>query len=577
MPYFGNNPSPLLLNTVAQNGKEMTLDADADTSITADTDDQIDIKIGGADDFQFTANTFTAQSGSTIAAQALTATTITASGIVKTDDTTEATSTTDGSLQTDGGLSVVKDAVFGDDVKLLSDSAVLSFGADSEVTLTHAADTGLTLNTGWTVTGTSTLNNDVTFTGDNYNVVWDKSANDLTFGDNAKLNFGASDDLSIYHDGSNTYIDESGTGALFIRSSRVSMHKYTGETMINAAADSSVSLYYDDAKMLETTTRGAVVGGTTGETFNSGMSSLQVGRGAIQQWNAANGATYLTSNLVYNTSSNWEYINGGGANVLSLNNGSLYYYHAQNGSDGGTATLIERMRLYNNNSNNDNYNYLLANRNSVSTYLINEHSSDPYGVYIQFTQASPDNNDEYFLTCHDSTTARLRIYSDGDVVNHDNSYGSSSDERLKQDIVDANSQWDDIKNIKIRNFKKKDDIEKYGDKAWSQIGVIAQELETVSPKLIRETAPSESDVAIDSEFGTVVDDTDKPTYYTEADTIPDGKKVGDVKGYEKKVEAKSNVKAVMYSVLYMKAVKALQEAMTRIETLEAKVKTLEEA
>jgi hypothetical protein len=79
MPYFGNNPSPLLLNTVAQNGKEMTLDADADTSITADTDDQIDIKIGGADDFQFTANTFTAQSGSTIAAQALTATTITTS------------------------------------------------------------------------------------------------------------------------------------------------------------------------------------------------------------------------------------------------------------------------------------------------------------------------------------------------------------------------------------------------------------------------------------------------------------------------------------------------------------------
>ncbi len=146
MPYFGNNPSPLLLNTVAQNGKEMTLDADADTSITADTDDQIDIKIGGADDFQFTANTFTAQSGSTIAAQALTATTITASGIVKTDDTTDATSTTDGSLQTDGGLSVVKDAVFGDDVKLLSDSAVLSFGADSEVTLTHVADTGLNLN-----------------------------------------------------------------------------------------------------------------------------------------------------------------------------------------------------------------------------------------------------------------------------------------------------------------------------------------------------------------------------------------------------------------------------------------------
>ena len=72
------------------------------------------------------------------------ATTVT--GILKTDDTTEATSTTDGSLQTDGGLSVVKDAVFGDDVKLLSDSSVVSFGADSDVTLTHVADTGLTLS-----------------------------------------------------------------------------------------------------------------------------------------------------------------------------------------------------------------------------------------------------------------------------------------------------------------------------------------------------------------------------------------------------------------------------------------------
>ena len=127
-------------------GRELVLDADGDTTITADTDDQIDIKIAGADDFQFTANTFTAQSGSTIAAQALTATTVTASGIVKTDDTTEATSTTDGSLQTDGGLSVAKDAVFGDDVKLLSDSAVLNFGADSDVSLTHVADTALLLN-----------------------------------------------------------------------------------------------------------------------------------------------------------------------------------------------------------------------------------------------------------------------------------------------------------------------------------------------------------------------------------------------------------------------------------------------
>jgi len=71
---------------------------------------------------------------------------ITSSGIVKTDDATEATSTTDGSLQTDGGLSVVKDAVFGDDVFLLSDSAVLNIGADSDAKLTHDGTSGLTIS-----------------------------------------------------------------------------------------------------------------------------------------------------------------------------------------------------------------------------------------------------------------------------------------------------------------------------------------------------------------------------------------------------------------------------------------------
>ena len=77
---FGDSGDKLLFTTgtnLDMNGVELILDADADTSITADTDDQIDIKIAGDDDFQFTANTFTAQSGSTIAAQAITATTVT--------------------------------------------------------------------------------------------------------------------------------------------------------------------------------------------------------------------------------------------------------------------------------------------------------------------------------------------------------------------------------------------------------------------------------------------------------------------------------------------------------------------
>lgn len=54
------------LTNIDIDGTELVLDADGDTSITADTDDQIDIRIAGADDFQFTANTFTILSGSTL-------------------------------------------------------------------------------------------------------------------------------------------------------------------------------------------------------------------------------------------------------------------------------------------------------------------------------------------------------------------------------------------------------------------------------------------------------------------------------------------------------------------------------
>lgn len=75
-------------------GKELILDADADTSITADTDDQIDIKVSGADDFRITANTFTALSGSTIAtdtiAEVTSATGVTIDGALIKDNTTSA-------------------------------------------------------------------------------------------------------------------------------------------------------------------------------------------------------------------------------------------------------------------------------------------------------------------------------------------------------------------------------------------------------------------------------------------------------------------------------------------------------
>ena len=87
-----------------------------------------------------TADMVSATSGGTFSGN------VTHSGTVTVDDTTDSTSTTTGSIQTDGGLGVAKDLVVGDDVLLKSDAAVVKFGADSDVTLTHVADTGLLLN-----------------------------------------------------------------------------------------------------------------------------------------------------------------------------------------------------------------------------------------------------------------------------------------------------------------------------------------------------------------------------------------------------------------------------------------------
>lgn len=137
-----------------------------------------------------------------------------------------------------------------------------------------------------------------------------------------------------------------------------------------------------------------------------------------------------------------------------------------------------------------------------------------------------------------NSTTHLIIETDGDVKNTNNSYGSLSDSRIKKDIADASSQWDDIKALKIRKYKLATQPAPYNEQF--QIGVIAQELEAAGMSgLIKESDPD--------------------TKHLEYDPSLVGEKV----------------KSVKYSVLYMKAIKALQEAMIKIEALEARVTTLE--
>ncbi|MDA9585287.1 hypothetical protein N9R51_00595 [Candidatus Pelagibacter sp.] len=100
---------------VDMNANELILDLDADTSLHASTDDQIDIKIGGADDFRFTANTFTALAGSTITGPTIVGSTSVQTPLIEFTDGDDAMTIADGGVVTfaqapvfpDGSLALV--------------------------------------------------------------------------------------------------------------------------------------------------------------------------------------------------------------------------------------------------------------------------------------------------------------------------------------------------------------------------------------------------------------------------------------------------------------------------------------
>jgi len=167
------------------------------------------------------------------------------------------------------------------------------------------------------------------------------------------------------------------------------------------------------------------------------------------------------------------------------------------------------------------------------------------------TNTDADNID--YLQCRRiDNQAQLIIAGTGNVTNLNNSYGATSDVKLKENIADASSQWDDIKAVKVRKYSFKTE----NADAATQIGVIAQELETAGMG------------------GLVVDKSDE--IFDERKTITDNGEQVENPDFGKHLSfAETVTKEVKYSVLYMKSIKALQEAMTRIETLETKVAALE--
>ena len=103
---------------------------------------------------------------------------------------------------------------------------------------------------------------DVDMAGANYNLVWDYSESALEFKDNAKAIFGSSDDLQIFHDASNSYIRDMGTGNLNITGSQIVLaNSAFNENMITATENDSVDLFFNGVKKFETASGGVSLTG----------------------------------------------------------------------------------------------------------------------------------------------------------------------------------------------------------------------------------------------------------------------------------------------------------------------------
>ena len=139
------------------------------------------------------------------------------------------------------------------------------------------AGTALLSNAGNVFTGITTftgvnITDDITFNGASYNVVWDKSDNQLEFGDNAKISFGASSDLQLYHNGSDSFVAETGTGQLKISGSagvHIMKHDHV-EYMASFYHDSDVQLFFNNNLKFKTTNTGVNITGICTATSFSG-------------------------------------------------------------------------------------------------------------------------------------------------------------------------------------------------------------------------------------------------------------------------------------------------------------------
>jgi len=161
---------------------------------------------------------------------------------------------------------------------IIANNATFSGNVSIAKTLTYMDVTNID------AVGIVTFQDDVQYNGSGAgisSVFWDKSANEFKFKDGVKLSFGDAQDLNLYHSGVNSFIDDSGTGSLYISAASdvfIRSHS-TNKTMFRGTAGGEAGLYSNSNKRIETTGYGATVFGTT-ETQKLNVTGISTFAGA---------------------------------------------------------------------------------------------------------------------------------------------------------------------------------------------------------------------------------------------------------------------------------------------------------
>jgi len=129
--------------------------------------------------------------------------------------------------------------------------------------------------------------------------------------------------------------------------------------------------------------------------------------------------------------------------------------------------------------------FFVNNLDNWTTKFANTNASSPYGITIQYDNASPNGTLNNFWNCQDSTTTRGKLVSNGGLYNYSGNNQNLSDRREKTNFAPATSYLDKICAIPVQTFNYIDqNLEEDGGLT---LGVVAQDVQAIAPELVTES------------------------------------------------------------------------------------------